>query len=58
MPSEWSKSEACLENSLGMSKARTRRSRGIPTKGGITTNFYVFGNAAKSLQEALFGCNK
>jgi len=35
MPSEWSKSEACLENSLGMSKVRTRRSRGIPTKGGI-----------------------
>ena len=34
MPSEWSKNEACLENSLWMSKARTRRSRGIPIKGG------------------------
>jgi len=34
MPSEWSKNEARLENSLGMSKARTRRSRGIPPKGG------------------------
>jgi len=35
MPSEWSKNEARLENSLGMSKARTRRSKGIPPKGGI-----------------------
>jgi len=25
---------------------------------GHTTNFFVFGNAAKALQEALFGCNK
>jgi hypothetical protein len=23
-----------------------------------TTNFYVFRNAAKALQEALFGCNR
>jgi len=35
MPREWSKVEAHLENSLGMSKARTRRPRGIPPKGGI-----------------------
>jgi len=35
MPSEWSKSEARLESSLGMSKARTRRSRGISMKGGV-----------------------
>ena len=26
--------DACLENSVGMSKARTGRSRGIPTEGG------------------------
>ena len=24
----------------------------------VTTNFYVFGNATKALQDALFGCNK
>ena len=35
MPSEWSKVEASLENSLGMSKVGLRRSRGIPPKGGI-----------------------
>ena len=35
MHSEWSKIKARLENSLGMSKARSRRSRGIPLKGGI-----------------------
>jgi len=35
MPSEWSKIEARLENSLGMSKVGSRRSRGIPLKGGI-----------------------
>jgi len=35
MPSEWSKIEARLENSVGMSKARSRRSRGILSKGGI-----------------------
>jgi len=35
MPSEWSKLKARLENSLGMSKVGSRRSRGIPPKGGI-----------------------
>jgi hypothetical protein len=35
MPSEWSKIEDRLENLLGMSKVRLRRSRGIPPKGGI-----------------------
>jgi hypothetical protein len=35
MPSEWSKIEARLENSLGMSKVVLRRSRGIPPKAGI-----------------------
>jgi len=35
MPSEWSKIEARLENSLGMSKAGSIRSRGIPPNGGI-----------------------
>jgi len=35
MLSEWSKNEARLENSRGISKARTKRSRGIPPKGGI-----------------------
>ena len=35
MPSEWLKIEARLENSLGMSKVRSRRSRGIPPKGRI-----------------------
>jgi len=35
MPSEWSKIEARLEDSLGMSKARSRRSRGTPLEGGI-----------------------
>ena len=35
MPSEWSEIEDRLENSLGMSKVRSRRSRGIPPKGGI-----------------------
>ena len=32
---EWSEIEDRLENSLGMSKVRSRRSRGIPLKGGI-----------------------
>jgi len=32
MPSEWSKIEARLENSLGMSKAGSIRSRGIPRR--------------------------
>jgi len=35
MPSEWSKTEARLENSLGMSKVGSRQSRGIPPMGGI-----------------------
>ena len=35
IPSEWSKIEACLENSLAMSKAGSRQSRGIPPTGGI-----------------------
>jgi len=35
MPSEWSKIEACLENSLGMSEVGLRQSRGIPPTGGI-----------------------
>jgi len=35
MPSEWPKIKDRLENSLGMSKVRLRRSRGIPPKGGI-----------------------
>jgi hypothetical protein len=35
MPSERLKNEASLEDSLGMSKARTRWSRGIPPRGGI-----------------------
>jgi len=35
MPDEWSKVEARLENSLGMSKVGSRQSRGIPTTGGI-----------------------
>jgi len=35
MPSKWSKIEACLENSLGMSEAWSRQSRGIPPMGGI-----------------------
>jgi len=35
MPSEWSEIEDHLENSLGMSKVMSRRSRGIPLKGGI-----------------------
>jgi len=35
MPSELSKNEAPVEGSLGMSKARTKWSRGIPPKGGI-----------------------
>jgi len=35
MPSEWSEIEDRLENSLGMSKVRSRRSREIPPKGGI-----------------------
>jgi len=35
MPSERSKNEARLEDSLGMSKARTKWSKGIPPKGGI-----------------------
>jgi len=35
MSSGWSKIEASLENPLGMSKARSRWSRGIPPKGGI-----------------------
>jgi len=35
MPSEQSKNEARLEDSLGMSKTRTKWSRGIPPKGGI-----------------------
>jgi len=35
MPSERSKNKARLEDSLGMSKARTRWPRGIPLRGGI-----------------------
>jgi len=35
MPGEWSKLKARLENSLGMSKAGSRQSRGIPLMGGI-----------------------
>jgi len=35
MPSEQSKNEARLEDSLGISKARTRWSRGIPPRGGL-----------------------
>jgi len=35
MPSERSKNEARLEDSLVMSKARTIWSRGIPPRGGI-----------------------
>jgi len=35
MPSERSKNEARLEDSLGMSKVRTRWLRGIPPRGGI-----------------------
>jgi len=35
MPSEWSKTEARLENSLGISKVGSRQSRGIPPTGGI-----------------------
>jgi len=35
MPGEWSKVEARLENSLGMSKVGSRQSRGIPLTGGI-----------------------
>jgi len=35
MPGEWSKIEARLENSLGMSKLGLRQSRGIPPKGDI-----------------------
>ena len=35
MPSEWSKIEARLENSQGMSEIGLRQSRGIPLKGGI-----------------------
>jgi hypothetical protein len=33
--SERSKIEACLENSLAMSKVGSRQSRGIPPTGGI-----------------------
>ena len=29
------RNEACLDNSLGVSKARASRSRGIPTRGGV-----------------------
>jgi len=35
MPNERAKNEASLEDSPGMSKARTRRSRGIHPRGGI-----------------------
>jgi hypothetical protein len=35
MPGEWSKVEAHLENSLGMSKVGSRQWRGIPPMGGI-----------------------
>jgi hypothetical protein len=35
MPGEWSKIEARLENSLGVSKEGLGRSKGIAPKGGI-----------------------
>jgi len=35
MPRERSTNEARLKDSLGMSKARTKWSKGIPPKGGI-----------------------
>jgi len=35
MPNEWSKIEARLENSLGISEAGSRQSRGIPLMEGI-----------------------